>query len=108
MIQKGKMTPTTCSLCGQQLTMGIAHICQKQTLTHTAVGYSKIGMTAEEKWEELRKWLCGLTINSPWCGGGGWDTAMLEVLVKMEEIDTGREYPLADDCIRIAKKYGMF
>ena len=49
------MTPTTCSLCGQQLTMGIAHICQKQTLTHAAVGYFKTGevMTLHERWEEL-------------------------------------------------------
>jgi len=34
------MTPISCSLCGQQLIMGIAHNCQKQT---HVVGCSKAG-----------------------------------------------------------------
>lgn len=34
------MTPISCSLCGQQLIMGIAHNCQKQT---HVFGCSKAG-----------------------------------------------------------------
>ena len=65
-------------------------------------------MTPEEKWDALRKWICEMDINSPWCGGGGWDSAMVEVLVKMEGLDDNTNYIGANSFIRICKKYKLF
>ena len=62
-------------------------------------------MDAENKWIELRKWIIEKQ-PTPHCMGG-WDVALIETLIVMEELDTGREYNLPEEYAEIIKKYGL-
>ena len=65
-------------------------------------------MISEQKWDTLRKWICEMDVVPPWCDGGGWDSAMVEVIVKMEELDDDETYTGIDNFMRICKKHKLF
>ena len=64
-------------------------------------------MTSEEKWDALRNWICAMDISAVWHVGGGWDSAMIEVLVKMEGLDNDTTFKGAKEFVRITKKYNL-
>lgn len=62
-------------------------------------------MNAEQKWNELRAWIIEQR-PTPHCMGG-WDVALIETLIKMEELDTGKGYNLPSEYDEIIEKYRL-